>query len=153
VPDEADDARLEEELRQIFERLDPVPDELLAAAIASYTWRTVDADVAELVFDSVAEENAALVRGGEQARLLTFSSRELVIEIQVSGSEPDRKIVGQLAPPLAATIRIRQGGGAAELHADELGRFSGTLGAGPFSLVCTAGTESGRPVATEWIAL
>jgi hypothetical protein len=152
VPDEADDAALEEQLRQLIERLDPVPDQLLAAAIASYTWRTFDSDVAELVFDSMAEENAALLRG-EQARLLSFSARGLDIEVQVSGGGSDRRIVGQLAPPLPATVLIRQGGSTADLGADELGRFSGPLGPGPFSLVCTAGTESGRPVVTEWIAI
>ena len=157
VPDEPDDAALEEQLRQLIERLDPVPDQLLATAIASYTWRTVDTDLAELVFDSTAEENAALVRG-EQARLLSFSARGLDIEVQVSGGERDRRIVGQLTPPLPATVVIRQAGSAADLAADELGRFSGPLGTGPFSLVCTAGTEadgtlSGLPVVTEWIAI
>jgi hypothetical protein len=153
VPDEPDDDALEEQLRQILERLDPVPGELLAAAIASYTWRTVDSELAELVFDSMTEENAALVRGGEQARLLSFEARGLVIEIQVSGSGPDRRIVGQLAPPTSATVQIRQAGSASDAGADELGRFSGPLGAGPFSLVCTAETGSSRPVVTEWIAI
>ncbi len=47
---------------QIIERLDPVPERLLASALGSYTWRTVDSELAELVLDSVAEDQGALVR-------------------------------------------------------------------------------------------
>ena len=152
MPDQPD-AALEEQLRQIIERLDPVPDELLAVAIASYTWRSVDSDLAELVFDSAAEENAALVRGSDQARLLTFSVRDLVIELQVSSGGHERRIVGQLTPPQPATVQIRQDGTVTDAGADDLGRFTGSLAAGPFSLACRSGTGGGQPVVTEWIAI
>ena len=153
--DEPDDAALEEQLREIAQRIDPVPDWLLAAAIDSYAWRTIDSDLAELVFDSEAEEAGALVRGGDRTRLLSFEATGMTIDVQVGGSGTGRRIIGQLAPPQQAAVEIRQGLDATGLNTDELGRFSGPLHAGPFSLRCSTGTGTGpdRPVVTDWIAL
>jgi hypothetical protein len=154
--DEPDDAVLEEELRQIIEVLDPVPEHLLAAAKDCYTWRTVDSDLAELVFDSVAEDHGVLVRGADQARLLSFEATGLTVDVQVTGIGQARRIIGQLAPPQRATVRIRQGSDGSDvtyLEADELGRFSGPLREGPFSLACTGTAAGSRPVITDWIAL
>jgi hypothetical protein len=153
VPDQPDDNEVEERLRKIIERLDPVPDRLLAAALDSYTWRTVDSELAELVLDSVSEDQGALVRGREDVRLLSFEASGLTIDIQVSSGGQGRRIVGQLAPPGPATVQIRQGSGVTELDADELGRFRGPLQDGPFSMKCSAGAERARPVVTDWIAI
>ncbi len=150
--DEPDDAVLEEQLRQIIERLDPVPERLLAAAKDCYTWRTVDSDLAELVFDSMAEDHGVLVRGADPPRLLSFEAHDLTVDIEVSGSGSARRIIGQLAPPQRSTIQIRQGRDAAQLETDELGRFTGPLRDGPFSLLCT-GAEGSLPVVTDWITI
>jgi hypothetical protein len=153
VPVQPDDNEVEERLREIIERIDPVPGRLLAAALESYTWRNVDSDIAELVLDSVAEDQAALVRGREDVRLLSFEAAGLTIDIQVSSGGQGRRIVGQFAPPGPATVQIRQGSGVADLDADELGRFRGPLRDGPFSLKCSAGEQRIRPVVTDWITI
>src|SRR4051794_33213017 len=68
------------ELSEVFGHVDPVPPEVVAAARASFTWRTVDAELAvlaELAFDSLVDDTGGtLVRGAaaEQPRLLTFRS-------------------------------------------------------------------------------
>jgi hypothetical protein len=148
----SDDAELEEQLRQIAARFDPVPQRLLDAALASYTWRTAETDLAELVYDSAAE-HVALVRGQEHARLLSFEANSLTIDVQVTGSGQDRRIIGQLTPPQRAAVDIRQGLNVLGLEADDLGRFSGTLRAGPFSLRCSTGTDQHRLVITDWITV
>jgi hypothetical protein len=153
VPDEPDDDELEEQLRELAARFDPVPPRLLDAAADSYTWRTVDSDLAELVFDSLADDHAALVRGREHARLLSFEAGALTIDLEIAGSGPDRRVIGQLAPPQRAAVEIRQGSDVTDLDTDELGRFSGVLRAGPFSLRCSTGADPARPVVTDWIAL
>lgn len=153
MPDEPDDAELEKQLREIAARFDPVPPRLRKAAVDSHTWRTVDSELAELVFDSLADDNAALVRGPEHARLLSFQASGLTIDVEVTSSGPDRKIIGQLAPPQRVAVEVRQGLNVTGLDADELGRFSGPLRSGPFSLRCTTGTHPDRPVVTDWIAL
>ena len=158
MPDEPDDNEVEERLREIIERVDPVPERLLAAALDSYTWRTVNSELADLVLDSAAEEHGALVRGREDVRLLSFQAGDLTIDIQVSSSGQGRRIVGQLAPPRHGTVQIRQRSSVTDLDTDELGRFRGPLRDGPFSLLCSAppegaGTEGARPVVTDWIAI
>ena len=70
------DATTEAELRAISSHLDPVPQLLDDAARAAFTWRTVDAELAELMRDSAeAEEGLALARGGGGPRQLDSSRR------------------------------------------------------------------------------
>jgi len=153
VPDEPDDTELEEQLRELGARLDPVPPRLLSVAADSYIWRTIDSDLAELVFDSALDEHVTATRGGEYARLLTFEAGGLSVDVQVTGSGQDRRIVGQLTPPQRLAVAVRQGQNLTGMDADELGRFGGPLGDGPFSLLCSAGADRDRPVVTDWISL
>jgi hypothetical protein len=155
VHGEPDDA-LEEELRRAAARIEPVPPELVDAAVGAFTWRTIDAELAELTFDSLLnQDQAALVRGGEQGRLLSFRASGLSIEVEVTGGGNVRRLVGQLMPPQRATVAIRHGNDLATVAADELGRFSiGLLHAGPISLRCTLGSETAQPpVVTDWVSI
>jgi hypothetical protein len=119
-----EDATTEAELRALFARVDPVPPLLDEAARASLTWRTIDAELAELMRDS-ADEAAALVRSGGGLRQLSFESPRLGIELEVSATgERSRRVQGQLLPPAAATVTIeRPGEDGVSVQADELGRF------------------------------
>ena len=49
---------------------EPVPDRVIAGARAAWTWRTIDEELAELVFDSAVELTG--VRSEDTARQLTF---------------------------------------------------------------------------------
>ena len=122
------DATTEAELRAIFGHMDPVPQLLDEAARTAFTWRTVDAELAELMRDSAeAEEEAGLlVRGGSGPRQLSFESPRLGIEIEVTATGPsERRLQGQLLPPAAATVTVeRPGEDGVSVQADELGRFS-----------------------------
>ena len=82
------DATTEAELRALFAHMDPVPPLLDDAARAAFTWRTVDAELAELMRDSAdAEEEAGmLVRGGGGPRQLSFESPRLGIELEVAAT-------------------------------------------------------------------
>src|SRR5216684_8898574 len=76
VQGEHDDTELEEELRRAAARFDPVPGELLRAAASVFTWRTIDAELAELVFDSLVDhDEVSLVRGPAERRLDRKSTR------------------------------------------------------------------------------
>jgi hypothetical protein len=156
VPDEPDDTELEEELRRIVAQVDPVPPGLLGAAVGAFAWRTIDADLAELVFDSLVDhDEAALVRGSGQGRMLSFRASSLTIDVEMTGTGDSRKLVGQLLPPQRASVDIRQGDHVVTIEADELGRFSaGPLQAGPISLRCRPGAETVQPpVVTDWVAI
>jgi hypothetical protein len=122
------DATTEAELRALFSRVDPVPPLLDEAARGAFTWRTVDAELAELMRDSAeAEEEAgALVRGSHGPRQLSFESPRLGIELEVVSTGPSsRRLDGQLLPPGTATVTVeRPGEDGVSVQADELGRFS-----------------------------
>jgi hypothetical protein len=150
-----EDQALLEELRAAARRFDPPPAAVLEAARASLTWRTIDAELAALEFDSVVDQAADAVRSGEGPRLLMFSAPGLNIEVQVSPIGPRRQLVGQLVPAQPARIDVRHAGGVTTVQADQLGRFGvDAVSAGPVSLRCHLATVPPSPlVVTEWTPL
>jgi hypothetical protein len=135
---------LEDELRQAAELFDPIPARLKQTVIAAYTWRTIDAELAELVYDSLDQPLA--VRGPDQPRLLTFRSDELFIEVEIDGGN----LVGRVSvPPVEMVVQHR--GGEIAVTSDPLGRFAvRDLEQGPLRLRC--GFEGNRTLVTDWIA-
>lgn len=116
---------LEARLRAVVGHVDPVPPLADEAARAAFGWRTIDADLAELLRDSADEAVEAGVRGPGAARQLSFQSPALGIELEVVATGPrERRIEGQLLPPAAATVQLeRPGEEAVSVTTDELGRF------------------------------
>jgi hypothetical protein len=156
VNHELDDTELEQQLRRVAERVDPVPPAALRAALGAFAWRTVDAELAELVFDSLVDhDKMALVRGADEGRILSFETGDLTIEVEVTGAGPARRLIGQLVPAQRANIDVRHGGGETSVGADELGRFTvAPVSAGPISLRCgTAGEAGDRVVVTDWVSI
>lgn len=152
MTDHPDDILLDE-LRALAREHDPVPQRVLDAARGSYTWRTIDAELAALVYDSALDAEAlAAVRSADTVRLLTFETDELAIELEVTAVEERRRLQGQLVPPGPGFVELRHGGGTLELEADELGRFSAEVDAGPISLRCRR-ERDGAVVETEWVTV
>jgi hypothetical protein len=146
------------ELRAIAAQVDPVPRRLKEAARAGLSWRTIDAELAELTFDSLAQESTrALVRGRQGVRLLSFEASiqpRLAITLEVLVAGPGRRLVGQLDPPQTAEVEIRQPHGMLSIGTDERGRFSVDVSAGPVSLRChTSAQPPGAIVVTDWISI
>lgn len=128
---------------------DPVPDAVLDAARATFTWRTIDAELAALVFDSAAVGLEG-VRGTETTRQMTFRSPGVEIELQVV-SETRRRIVGQLVPPQQAEVALHHQDATQVARSDRLGRFTfNDVPSGSIRLVCKLEDESGATVQTEW---
>jgi hypothetical protein len=153
-----DDDALEDELRLAAQLIDPVPPHLLHSAAGAFTWRTVDAELAELVFDSLVQE-PAVVRGTGEPRLLTFQAAALTVEVEVVAEGAARRVIGRLVPASGqlarpAEVEIRFGDRLLTVTADELGRFTATgPGAGPMRLRCRAGDDPGSAlVVTEWVS-
>ena len=134
-------------------RLDPVPAESLAAAKAGFMWRTIDAELAELTYDSSLDDQPMVgVRSTSPARFLSFASEpaNLTVEVQVVSEGDRRTLVGQFVPAQRGEIEVRQSGGSVTIEIDELGRFTAQdLAPGPVSLQCRA--ASGATVATDWV--
>jgi len=144
---------LGEQLRRIAATVDPVPDHLLQLARESFTWRSIDAELAELAFDSVVDsERAVQVRGGGEPRLLTFAAGELTVEVEIIRVGSGCELVGQLVPPRPAAITVRHRSGTAEVTADDLGRFLvGEVATGPMSLRLRS--TGGAAVVTDWVSI
>lgn len=120
APDAADVALLAE-LRHAIEAADPLPDRADAAARAAWTWRTIDAELAELRSDSAVD--TAGVRGMAWPRQLSFEAREASIEIEI---DHDR-LVGQVVPPAEVSLTLTDSNGEVRTtRSDHVGHFTFT---------------------------
>ena len=145
------DVDLLQALQRMFDVVDPPPQPVVAHAREAFAWRGIDAELAELVYDSDAARTPAGVRGGADARQMTFRAPGLEIEVEVE-SERARIVIGQLVPAQAAEIELRQEHRTLRTEADALGRFSfDGIAPGPVKL--TVVTESGARVQTEVLAI
>lgn len=136
---------LGEALRQV----EPRPDLIDEAARAAFGWHGIEAELAELTFDSLAD--AAGVRGDDSNRQVTFQSPALEIEVMFTGDGGSR-LIGQLVPPRASRIELICGPERHEATADGGGRFGFDLAlSGPTRLIVHS--EGATPVHTDWIVL
>lgn len=136
-------------LREALSEIDQVPATVLEAGYAAFSWRTIDAELAHLTYDSSAAEATAGARSQQAAlRAMTFASNSFTIEIQV---EPTM-LLGQLIPveePGTLTVTMQDGTTFA-VSFDELGCFTiDPTPPGAFRLQLPG--ESA--VVTDWISL
>lgn len=155
VPDERQ-GHLFEELRKLCADVDPIPEDVVAAGHCAFIARSLDEELALLVYDSGRDGELVGVRSATGTRQLTFETGDLTLELEVatgpagSVNQGSGSMVGQLVPPCPGTVEVRHPGGSVTVAADRLGRFSARgLPSGPMSLRCRA--KDGTSVLTEWI--
>jgi hypothetical protein len=148
-----DDNVLMTRLQSMFSAYDAPPAPVIDLAQRLFSLRSLDAELATLVADSAVDGLAVAVRGGE-ARLLTFETAELAIELEVSGTGRTRRVVGQLVPGGPAMLEARQPSfpDARLVEADERGRFEFD-GLAPEPVSLTWRRPGSRAVTTQWIGL
>ena len=148
-PEWTDDELLQE-LRAALQE-EPVAENVIRAAQAAFTWRTVDAELELLSLEaSDALAAGALVRGdgpGEQ-RTFAFRGERLSVEIEIDGAG----IVGQLTPAQPGQVTlVTAEGPQATAQADEVGCFTFPPPApGPVRLDCRLGADH---FVTEWVTV
>jgi hypothetical protein len=143
-----DDAALVAKLDEAWSAAQQVPPEFIAAGKAVWTPRDIDAELAELIYDS--EREPVAVRTDTAAlRALTFASPAQTIELEVG----DAALMGQLVPPCCAEIEVEvRDGTAMSATADEFGIFTvGCVPTAAFRLRCR--TITGLDLLTNWIAI
>ena len=147
----ADEQHLFDELVRLVRERDPVPAELVQMVQQSFTWRTIDAELAELVADSYESADATLVRSGEvSVRLLSFAVSGLLLELEVLNDRASRRLVGELLPGHPARVTVEHPGGSLTEDTDELGRFIVTgVPGGWIRLRCTP--TVGPALLTPWL--
>lgn len=138
--------------RQLAERLARIPGELGASRPVT-PWRSVDDELAALVYDSEGDEAAyeGVRAAPGSTRRLTFQAAELTLEVEVTLSRP-RSLACQIVPSQPAELEVRQGNGTIWRQADPDGTFHvATLAPGPLSLSCRL--EAGPSFSTTWVRI
>jgi len=140
-------------LGEALQAADGPPDQVVSQAKAIFTWRTIDAELAELTFDSLVDGELAGVRGFQAARNLTFETAAVVIDAEITTVSAGFDVVGSLMPAADATFAYQRPDGAeVDVAVDDLGRFRlDGLTAGTLRFVVRAG--DGARVVTDWFGL
>lgn len=135
-------------VREALNDTDRVPRRVLEAAYAAFAWRTIDAELAELTYDSRSGASLAGTRSqNAPLRSMTFASTTVTIEVEI---EPT-VLLGQIVPSESGSLLvIRQDGVQESFEVDDLGCFAiEPIPTVPFRIQL-AGQFS---VATDWITL
>jgi hypothetical protein len=132
------DEPLVDDLRDLLDAVDPLPEHAQFAARVAIEWRALDAELAALVHDSVVDEPALALRGEGGPRALSFEANGLTIELEAEyDADGDIRVCGQLIPPQPAQVSVHHGDGLVSARADDRGRFEAAgLAPGPLSLRC-----------------
>jgi len=113
-----------------------MPPSFVEAGKAAYSWRTIDAELAALTYDSAWEgQEFSLTRAeSAQLRTLSFASDGLTIELELTPHE----VLGQISPPQAGTVRLTSDSEAlGTLPIDDLGFFIvRPVPRHPFRVIC-----------------
>ena len=150
MPDSWDDEELLAALGEAMRARQAVPEWFVETGKNVYAWHDIDAELAQLTYDSLVDrERAAVVRSeAASIRALTFTSARLSIELEVAKNS----LLGRIIPPRAGTLEVHTATGVASSPVDEIGCFSVTpIPASPFRIRCR--TEDGADVLTGWITL
>ena len=150
----ADDDQLVDRLREVIEATDPPPRRLVDVAKASLAWRTVDAELAELMSDSSVEPAAAIRSAGEAPRLLTFTAGDTIVVLEVTREAGAHRVMGQIVAPGAATVEVRHSDGVLSVSTDADGRFrAAPVPGGPISVSCRFDDGERPAVVTSWVSI
>lgn len=145
-----DDDKLLATLREAMREREAVPVWFVETGKSAYAWHNIDAELAQLTYDSHSDRRMAAVTRSEPAsiRALTFTSPHLSLELEVS----EDGLLGQIIPPGPGTLEIHTKAGVITTTVDEIGCFAvDPQPDSSFRLRCR--TSTGADVLTGWIAL
>lgn len=123
----------------------PHPPGVTATSEMTFAWRTVDADLAALSYDSSMEE--LTVRSGGEVRTLSFELDDDVrIDLRIDAERT--RLVGQIEPGAEGVAELAHRDGLEVAEVDDFGVFVfEAIAAGPVSIRVKVGDRSVR---TEW---
>ena len=145
-----DDEQLLGALREAMRAREAVPSWFVEMGKNAYAWHNIDAELAQLTYDSQADtEQLAFVRSETASiRSLTFTSAHLSLELEVGKDS----LFGQVIPPQAGTLETHTKAGLTTSPVDESGYFAvEPIPPNPFRL--RFHTSDGADVVTGWITL
>jgi hypothetical protein len=137
-------------LRKGLAEGDPVPSDVAAFAKAAFTWRDIDAELAELDFDSADEDLPAGVRSSTTVRMMSFQAGQWMIDIEYD--EAAGRLIGSTTPPARYSVDLHTSGAKFTTESDDLGRFTADgIAPGPLGMVLRF--TRGHTVKTQWVVL
>jgi hypothetical protein len=152
-----DDDELLAALGEAIRAREEVPEWFVETGKNAYAWHNIDAELAQLTYDSDSDQEQARDRDlvaavrSETAliRALTFTSTHLSLELEVT----EDALLGQVVPPRAGTLEVQtMAGTIATTPVDEIGCFAvEPIPASPFRLRYRTGNDT--DVLTGWITL
>jgi hypothetical protein len=151
VSDRWDDDELFAALLEAERARRAVPPEFVEAGKGAFAWHNIDAELAQLTYDSSRDMQYEPSLRAEAAsiRALTFTSPHLTIELEVS----EESLLGQIIPAQRGTVRIQPADGTeTTVPADEIGCFAiRPIPSRSFRLYCQ--TMGSADALTGWITL
>jgi hypothetical protein len=145
-----DDDKLLAALGEAIRAREAVPAWFVETGKNAYAWHNIDAELAQLTYDSRSGERIGAVTRSETAsiRALTFTSAHMSMELEVT----EDSLLGQIIPPRAGTLEIHTKADTITTTVDEIGCFAvDPKPEGSFRLRCR--TPDGADVLTGWITL
>jgi hypothetical protein len=152
-----DDDELLAALGEALRAREAVPEWFVETGKNAYAWHNIDAELAQLTYDSDSDQDrdrdrdlvAAVRSETASIRALTFTSPHLSLELEVT----EEALLGQVIPPRAGTLEVQTAAGTiATTPVDEIGCFAvEPIPASPFRLRCRTGHDT--DVLTGWITL
>lgn len=115
-----DDDRLLAEIARLYERIDPMPPDLVDRIGFMLTLADMEIELARLTVESRVPVGA---RGEERARTVTFSSDSLTVMVTITPTDAGCRIDGWIAPGAAIRVELRSDRGNHDVIADVDGRF------------------------------
>lgn len=144
----SDDDRLLAELGEAHRLAAAVPAGVIAAGRAAFAWRTVDAELAALTYDSVGAGLVGTRAELATLRALTYATRELTIELELTSEG----LLGQLIPAQPGQVQLHgQDGSVRTADIDELGWFA--IRPAPSGMCRLRLRTADTTVLTEWAML
>lgn len=145
-----EDAELLAALRSGLAQSDPVPSDVAEFARAAFTWRGIDAELAELDFDSAREDVPAGVRSSATARMISFQAGQWMIDIEYE--EISGRLMGAISPESPYSLELHTAGAFFTTESDDVGHFEADgVAPGPLSMVLRF--PGGPVVKTQWVVL
>ena len=115
-----DDDRLLAALGQALMAREAVPSWFIETGKSAFAWHNIDAELAQLTYDSHQDQHAVAMLRSETAsiRALTFTSAHMSLELEVTGNS----LLGQLLPPRSGQLVIQtRAGTTSTTEVDEIG--------------------------------
>ena len=146
-----DDERLLAALSEAMKAREAVPSWFVETGKNAFAWHNIDAELAQLTYDSNVDRREAAVMRSETAsiRALTFTSAHVSLELEVT----ENSLLGQIIPPRPGLLEVHTRTGEINTtEVDEIGCFAvDPIPDNPFRLRCS--TADGTSVLTGWITI